>query len=126
MPDNPKSLTSAEAEVMNVIWDRDHVAVPDIVDAVPRALAYTTIMTTVRILEEKGFVERCGKRGRAFLYKAIVPRHEIRGSMISELAQRLFGGNIKTMVLDLVNRDEISSDDIAEIKKILAELERKR
>ncbi len=126
MPESPKSLTSAEAEVMNVIWDRDHVAVPDIVEAVPRSLAYTTIMTTVRILEEKGFVERCGKRGRAFLYKAKVPRQEIRGSMISELAQRLFGGNIKTMVLDLVNRDEISTEDIAEIKKILAELERKR
>lgn len=125
MPITPKSLTAAEAEVMNVIWDHPHSAVSDIVDAVPRSLAYTTIMTTVRILEEKGFVQRCGKRGRAYLYEAKVQRQEIRGSMMSELAARLFGGSIQSMVLDLVKREEISADDLAELRRTLAELEKK-
>ena len=59
------TLTPCEAEVMNVVWSRDSVTVQDVVDAIPRQLAYTTVMTTIRILEEKGFLKRAGKLGRA-------------------------------------------------------------
>ncbi len=110
---------------MNVIWDRETTAVSDIVDAVARPLAYTTIMTTVRILEDKGFVKRCGKRGRAYLYRANVGRQEIRESMISDLAKRLFGGSFRTMVLELVQRHEITADDLAELRRTISELEQK-
>jgi predicted transcriptional regulator len=116
-------LTAAEAEVMNVVWSRPEVSVSDIVDGLTRSLAYTTVMTTVRILQEKGFVENCGKRGRAFLYRAIVDRERVRGSMSHEIADRLFGGSVKALVLNLVKDETISVDDLAEVKRMIEEIE---
>jgi BlaI family penicillinase repressor len=89
----------------------------------PRELAYTTVMTTVRILENKGFVAQCGKRGRAFLYQATVDRDAAKGSMSQEVANRLFGGSVKSLVLNLVRDETISADDLAEVKRLIEELE---
>lgn len=119
-------LTAAEAEVMNVIWDRTPTSVADIVPRLPRELAYTTVMTTVRILETKGFIEQCGKRGRAFLYEATVERNAAQGSMSQEVAKRLFGGSVKSLVLNLVRDETISADDLAEVKRLIEELEAKK
>ncbi len=117
------TLTAAEAEVMNVIWEHPSASVPDILERLPRVLAYTTVMTTVRILEEKKFIKQCGKRGRAFLYSAVVDRERVRGSMSKELAHRLFGGSVKSMVLNLVQQDTISAEDLAEVKQLIDDLE---
>ena len=120
------TLTSAEVEVMNAIWQQSPVAVPDIVERLPRSLAYTTVLTTVRILEEKGFVARCGKQGRAFLYQARIARDEVRGSMLRQLANRLFGGSIKSMVLNLVQDEGLADNDLADLKQFIQELESKQ
>ena len=117
------TLTAAEAEVMNVIWATPNASVPDILERMHRELAYTTVMTTVRILEEKGFVRKCGKRGRAYLYDAVVDRDDVRGSMSKELARRLFDGSVKSLVLSLVKQDTIDAEDLAEVKKVIEELE---
>jgi BlaI family penicillinase repressor len=125
MVDSPM-LTSAEAEVMNIIWDHTTTSVADIVERLPRELAYTTVMTTIRILENKGFVVQCGKRGRAFLYRAVVDRDAAQGSMSLEVANRLFGGSIKSLVLNLVQGETISADDLAEVKRLIEEIEGKK
>jgi len=117
------TLTAAEAEVMNVIWENPSASVPDILERLPRILAYTTVMTTVRILEDKKFVKKCGKRGRAFLYRAVVDRERVRGSMSTELANRVFGGSVKSLVLSLVQQDSISTEDLAEVKQMIEKLE---
>ncbi len=117
------TLTAAEAEVMNVIWNHSPTVISDIVDRLPRTLAYTTVMTTVRILEEKGFVERIGKQGRAFLYQPTVSKGEVQCSMIHQLADRLFGGSIKSLVLNLVEGEEIASDELTDIRRMIKELE---
>ena len=116
-------LTVPESEVMNVIWDNAPVVVSDIVERLPRELAYTTVMTTVRILEDKGFIRQCGKIGRAFLYEAVVERSKVGTSMTHEVANRLFKGSIKSMVLNLVRDRSISSDDLAEVKQMIEQLE---
>lgn len=125
-PADAPMLTAAEAEVMNVIWDQSQASVADIVERLPRELAYTTVMTTIRILEGKGFVEQCGKRGRAFIYRALVARDAARGCMSAEIANRLFGGSIKSLVLNLVQDDAISADDLAEVKRLIEQLEGKK
>ena len=116
-------LTSAEAEVMNIVWDHSPTSVADIVARLPRDLAYTTVMTTIRILENKGFVVQCGKRSRAFLYRAAIDRDSAQGSMSLEVANRLFGGSLKSLVLNLVQDDAISADDLAEVKRLIEEIE---
>src|SRR5262245_30504973 len=122
-PTDKPMLTAAEAEVMNVIWDHAPTSVADIPEKMPRELAYTTVMTTVRILESKGFVTQCGKRGRAFLYEAAIARDQAQGSMSTEIANRLFGGSIKSLVLNLVQDDAISAEDLAEVKRLIEKLE---
>ena len=119
-------LTAPEAEVINVIWEDSPITVAKIVESIPRHLAYTTVMTTVRILEEKGFVVQCGKRGRAFLYRAAVDRDQARESMSREVANRFFGGSVKSMLLNLVQGDAITDDDLAEIKRLINQLEGER
>jgi predicted transcriptional regulator len=111
---------------MNVIWDHAPTSVTDIVERLPRSLAYTTVMTTVRILESKAVVVQCGKRSRAFLYRAAIGRDEARGSMSVEVANRLFGGSIKSLVLNLVQDDAISADDLAEVKRLIEQLEERK
>jgi predicted transcriptional regulator len=119
-------LTAAEAEIMTVVWQIGSAAVQDIVERIPRDLAYTTVMTTVRILEEKGFLWQAGKRGRAFLYEAAIDRESASESMTHEVARRLFGGSMKSLVLNLVRDDAISGDDLAEVKRIIEQLESKQ
>ena len=116
-------VTASEAEVMNIIWDDSPASVSEIVERLPRTLAYTTVMTTVRILEDKGFIAKSGKRGRAFLYHPTVDRDHVRGSMSHEIANRLFGGSVKSLVLNLVQDTSISADDLAEVKQMIEELE---
>ena len=119
-------LTAAEAEVMNVVWERSATSISDIVEQLPRSLAYTTVMTTVRILEDKGFIANCGKRGRAFLYKAAVERNRVSGLMSHEIAKRLFRGSLKSLVLNLVQDKTVSADDLAEVKQMIEEIEGKK
>jgi BlaI family transcriptional regulator, penicillinase repressor len=119
-------LTAAEAEIMNVVWERTPVAIADIVDQLPRELAYTTVMTTARILEDKGFLKQCGKRGRAFLYQPAIERSQVSSQMSHEVANRLFKGSIKSMMLSLVRDQSISQEDLAEVKQMIEQLEQKQ
>jgi predicted transcriptional regulator len=113
------SLTPCEAEVMTVVWGRESLTVQDVVDALPRKLAYTTVMTTIRILEDKGFVARVGKRGRAILYRAIVSYESASRSNLRETADRFFDGSLKSMVLSLIKTKQISAEDLEELKAVI-------
>lgn len=117
------SLTAAEAEVMGVIWSTSPIAVPDILEQIPRSLAYTTVMTTVKILEDKGFLSKCGKRGRAYLYQPIIDREQVRRVMTDELANRLFNGSIKSLVLSLVRQNGVTPAELAEVKQLIQDME---
>jgi predicted transcriptional regulator len=101
---------------MNVVWALQSATVQDVVDAIPRELAYTTVMTTLRILEDKGFIERFCKRGRAFVYRPIVSSETASRNTLSEMANRFFDGSIKSMVLCLVKTSQISQADLAELR----------
>jgi predicted transcriptional regulator len=117
------SLTPCEAEVMNVVWGRETVTVQDVLNAIPRDLAYTTVMTTIRILEEKGFVARVGKKGRAILYSAIVSSESASRSNLRETANRFFDGSLKSMVLSLIKTKQISAEDLAELRAVINSIE---
>lgn len=118
-----QSLTPCEAEVMNVVWSHNDVTVQDVVDAMPRALAYTTVMTMLKILEDKGFVERGKKRGRAYVYRPIVSSESVSRSTLRDTANRFFGGSVKSLVLSLIKTNQITSDDLAELRAAIDSLE---
>ncbi len=118
------TLTACEAEVMNVVWSRNSVTVQDVVDAIPRELAYTTVMTTMKILEDKGFIARGKKRGRAYSYTPLVSCEAVSTNTVNEMANRFFDGSIKSMVLSLIKTQQISAEDLAELRTIINSLER--
>ncbi|TWT76157.1 Penicillinase repressor [Posidoniimonas polymericola] len=128
MPHRPESmmLTGPEAEIMNVLWNVGEATVAEVVERLPRELAYTTVMTTIRILEEKGFVANKGKRGRAFVYAAAVEKSAVTGSMTSEVANRLFGGSVKSLVLNMISDPKVNHEDLAEIKQLIEQLEARK
>jgi BlaI family transcriptional regulator, penicillinase repressor len=118
------TLTACEAEVMNVVWSQGAVTIQDVVDTIPRELAYTTVMTTMKILEEKGFVSRGGKRGRAYVYRALVSSESASRNTVCELADRFFDGSVKSMLLSLIKTQQITAEDLAELRDAIDSVER--
>ncbi len=119
---NHVQLTKCEIEVMDVVWDREPVTVNDVVNAIDRSLAYTTVMTTMKILEEKKIVRRGKKIGRAFTYTAKVSREQVRDEMVKSLADQLFGGSVRSLVLNLLESNVVSQEDIESVRKASAKL----
>lgn len=120
------SLTKCELEVMQVVWDRSEATVQDVVDALDRSLAYTTVLTTLKILHEKRGVLKRTKRGRAHVYIPAVSCEAVQRSMLGDLRERLFGNSTKSLVLNLLENDDLSQRDIDELKSAIAELEKQR
>lgn len=108
---------------MDIVWEHESVTVNEVVDAIGRDLAYTTVLTTIRILEEKGVVQRGEKIGRAYTYRAAVSREDVRHSMLHDLSEQLFGGNIRSMVLSLIDSQQISKEDLRAVRRAADEAE---
>jgi predicted transcriptional regulator len=120
------SLTTCEAEVMNAVWSQHAVTVQDVVDAIPRRLAYTTVMTTMKILEDKGFIERGEKRGRAFVYRPLVSCESASRNTVREMANRFYDGSVKSMVLSMIKTKQITNKDLAELRAAIDSLEKSK
>ncbi|MEX0587018.1 MAG: BlaI/MecI/CopY family transcriptional regulator [Pirellulales bacterium] len=117
-------MTKCELEVMQVVWDRGQATVQEVVDALDRSLAYTTVLTTLKILHKKRGVLRRKKHGRAHVYIPAVSCETVQRSMLGELRRRLFGNSMKSLVLNLLDQQELSQTDIDEVKSAIAALEK--
>ncbi|WP_146522060.1 BlaI/MecI/CopY family transcriptional regulator [Stieleria varia] len=123
MKKNPAELTRCEAEVMDVVWGQGQVTVGDVVDAIDRDLAYTTVLTTLRILEDKGIVCRGEKIGRANTYVASVSRECVRDGMLKSFVDTMFGGSTRSLVLSLLHSSHVSAEDIKAVRSAAESLE---
>ncbi|QHS51622.1 BlaI/MecI/CopY family transcriptional regulator [Edaphobacter sp. 12200R-103] len=120
-PRRSNTLTEAELRLMKILWDRGESAVSDLVaelsDATP--LAYTSVLTTVRILEKKGYVTH-RQEGRAFLYSPSVAEHDAGRSEVRQLLQRFFGNSREKLLLSLLGDDDISPEELRKLKEAIA------
>ena len=116
----PAPLTDVELEIMQVLWDLEQGTVREVYEVLRerRQVAYTTVMTMMGILEEKGHVRR-RKEGRAFLYTPARPRQKVIASMVDEFVGRVFGGSAKPLVLGLAKDKKLSAEDLREIERML-------
>jgi predicted transcriptional regulator len=111
---------------MDVVWRLGEGTVHDVCNNLSRPLAYTTVMTTLGILEaKKGVLERT-KRGRAFVYRPLVSRDDVSRSLLKEFRDILFGGSLPSMVLNLMSDESVSKADIQALKAALRRVERKK
>ncbi len=104
-----------------MLWTRGESAVSDLVAAMPEgeSLAYTSVLTTVRILEQKGYV-RHRQEGRAFLYSPCVEEQEASRSEVRHMMQRFFGNSRERLLLSLLGDDEIDAEELQRLKEAIA------
>jgi len=121
-PKKSNTLTEAELRLMKLLWTRGESAVSDLVAAMPEheALAYNSILTTVRILEQKGYVEH-RQGGRAFLYRPSVQEHEASRSEIRHLLTRFFGNSRERLLLSMLDDEALSADEIRRLRQVIAQ-----
>jgi predicted transcriptional regulator len=122
-PKRSITLTNAELRLMKVLWTRGKCTVADMVTATSAeaALAYTSVLTTIRILETKGFVTHL-QEGRAFLYSARVGELEASRSEVRHVLQRFFGNSRERLLLSLLGDAELSPEELKRLKEAIANL----
>jgi predicted transcriptional regulator len=116
------NLTDAELRLMEVLWEKGTATVSDVVERLPKSvpLAYSTVLTTLRILEDKGYL-RHSKDGRAFVYRPIVGREQACESAITHLLRRFFQNSPELLMLNLIEGRKIDSRELARLRKRIEE-----
>jgi predicted transcriptional regulator len=120
-PTRSITLTKAELRLMKLLWSRGESAVSDLVSAAAPdgELAYTSVLTTIRILETKGYV-RHRQEGRAFLYSAMIGEAEASRSEVRHVLERFFGNSRERLLLSLLGDEEISAEELRRLKEAIA------
>ena len=113
-----KELTKAEEQVMQAIWKIEKGFAGEIVNAVEADVAYNTVLTVVRVLEQKGFVAH-ETFNRSNRYYPVVAREEYMQQQLKGFAQRYFGSSARALVSFLVDNKEVTLDDLEAITKEL-------
>ena len=114
-------LTDAELRLMEVLWEKGSATVSDVVQALEGTpLAYSTVLTMLRILENKGYL-RHKKDGRAFVYLRVVAREKARDNAITHLLRRFFDDSPELLVLNMIERKKIDADQLNRLRKRIEE-----
>jgi BlaI family transcriptional regulator, penicillinase repressor len=118
------TLTPQELEIMKLVWERPPSTVRDVYEALRerRKVAYTTVMTMMNILEQKGYLKK-RRRERAFIYRAARPRQQVLRAMVREFVDRVFNGSAKPLVVHLIQDEPLSESELREIARMIEEAE---
>lgn len=126
--DKPKThrLGDLQLRILQQLWERAEASVPEIHKAVSaRAeLAYTTVATMLRKMEERGLVAHRVEE-RKFIYRAQVKEQDVTRNMSSHLMERLFEGSLSDMVCHLLDTRRVSRDELDRLEKLIAERKKK-
>jgi predicted transcriptional regulator len=111
-------LTDAELRLMEVLWKKGKATVSEVLEGLQGEipLAYSTVLTTLRILERKGYLQHV-KDGRAFVYRPLVEREQARESAVTHLLRRFFEGSPELLMLSLMDKQKISAKELAILRK---------
>ena len=119
-PRKSPTLTEAELRIMEVLWEKGACTVQQALDWLPAkpALAYNSVLTTVRILEKKGYVEHV-KDGRAHVYEPLLGRKQVSQSEIRHLINRFFGDSHEELVLNILEDRGLDAEEIGRLRQML-------
>ncbi len=120
-PKRSNTLTEAELRLMKLLWERGESGVADLVNAMPNdaPLAYTSVLTTVRILEKKGYVTH-RQEGRAFVYTACVAEEEASRSEVRHMLHRFFGNSRERLLLALLDEQDTTPEELKRLKEAIS------
>ena len=121
------TLTGQELEIMKVIWQMETPTVRQVYEALlkKRRIAYTTVMTMMNILEQKGYLTK-QQRERAYVYQPAQPQNQVIRGMVREFIDRVFNGSAEPLVAHLVEDRRLTESDLEEIRKTIKSARRAR
>jgi BlaI family transcriptional regulator, penicillinase repressor len=118
------TLTPQELAIMKVVWRLEPATVRDVYEQLraTRAIAYTTVLTMMKILEQKGYVKKT-RDDRAYVYRATRPSQQVIGGMVREFVDRVFDGASRPMLLHLVKQTKLSDKERKALLKAIEEVD---
>ena len=118
------SLGGTEMEVLREVWDLGRATARDVHDRISarRRVAYTTVMTVIKNLADKGYLTY-EPEGTAYVYRAARPPEEVRAGILSGILDKVFGGSPTSLVQALVQRESLSDAEVAEIRALIDRLD---
>ena len=118
------TLTEAELRLMNVIWEKGKATVSEVVEALESEspLAYSTVLTTLRILEQKGHLQHT-QEGRSYIYEPLIDRQQATRSALQHLISRFFNNSPELLVLNVLEHEELDSKELERLKAMIRESE---
>jgi BlaI family penicillinase repressor len=113
------TLTGQELEIMKIVWERDSVTVRDVYETLleRRKVAYTTVMTMMKILEQKQYLKK-NQADRAHVYRPAQPKRQVIGDMVRDFVNRVFNGSAEPLLVHLVEEHNLSREDLEEIAQL--------
>lgn len=119
-------LGRLELQIMNIVWKQGKSTVHDVKDAISKSRkpAYSTILTMMRKLENKGYLQH-EVDDRTYVYQATISRQEVRRSMLGDLLERAFEGSPSLLISSLVEQNRITESELNEVQKLIGERRRK-
>jgi BlaI family transcriptional regulator, penicillinase repressor len=114
------TLTDQELEIMKVIWDFDTATVRDVYEKLleRRRIAYTTVMTMMKILEKKGYLKK-SQEDRAYVYRPSQPKKQVIHGMVLDFVNRVFNGSAEPLLMHLVEDQGLSEKELKEIERMI-------
>ena len=113
------TLTGQELEIMKIVWQRESVTVRDVYEDIleKRKVAYTTVMTMMKILETKGYLRK-KQVDRAHVYTPAQPERKVIGAMVRDFVNRVFNGSAEPLLVHLVEEHDLSPQELEEIARL--------
>src|SRR5512137_2959121 len=119
------TLTPQELEIMKVVWQKGQATVRDVYETLleRRKIAYTTVMTMMRVLERKGYL-KTRRENRAFIYRPAHAERQVLRSMVREFVDRVFNGSAQPLLVHLVEDRRLSKEEIEELERLVREADK--
>lgn len=119
-------LTDQELEIMKIVWELGQATVREVYEKLleRRQIAYTTVMTMMKILEEKGHLDKTASE-KAHVYTPTQPQRAVIGSMVREFVNRVFNGSAEPLLMHLAEDEKISEAELAQIARLVTGSKRK-
>ena len=118
-----KTLTEAELRLMDVLWEKGRATIAEVTAALPPPpIAYNSVLTTMRILEQKGFVAH-EEAGRAFVYQPVVARDDAAQSAVGHVLSRFFENSSGSLALRLIESERPSDEELLRLKALIEQYE---
>lgn len=119
-PRRSQTLTEAELRVMNVLWEKGSATAQQVLELLPEKLdlAYNSVLTTIRVLEKKGYLKHT-KDGRAHIYEPVIAREEASRSEVRHLVGRFFGNSHELLLLNLLEERNLGADELKRLRQML-------